>query len=212
MVGLRRAWELPPPILTSTAHSQQRSLSQSRTAPGIPLPVAATSTHHSTRHRATPKSPIYYFETSGISKMAATTRATTGNSKPRLVQQIENAIAPTKRSTTTKANTSKPRTSKVASGRVAKPKSASTTTTTKKTTTAKKPAAAPKKTTGANVKTVKKPRTKTEKVVDKIVGTAEHIVGDVEGKPGKKAAGTAKARGTDSTTTRAAPRTRGVKA
>jgi hypothetical protein len=36
------------------------------------------------------------------------------------------------------------------------------------------------------VKTVKKPRTKTEKVVDKIVGKAEHIVGDVEGKPGKK--------------------------
>ncbi|KAB2110175.1 hypothetical protein AG0111_0g1204 [Alternaria gaisen] len=144
--------------------------------------------------------------------MAATTRARTGNSKPRLVQQIENAIAPTKRSTTTKANTSKPRTSKVASGRVTKPKATSTTTTTKKTTMSKKPAAAPKKTTGANVKTVKKPRTKTEKVVDKIVGKAEHIVGDVEGKPGKKAAGTAKARGTDSTTKRAAPRTRGVKA
>ncbi|KAG9193840.1 hypothetical protein G6011_03875 [Alternaria panax] len=144
--------------------------------------------------------------------MAATTRARTGNSKPRLVQQIENAIAPTKRSTTTKANTSRPRTSKVASGRVTKPKAATTTTTTsKKTTTTKKPAAAPKKTTGANVKTVKKPRTKTEKVVDKIVGKAEHIVGDIEGKPGKKAAGTAKARGTDSTTKRAAPRTRGVK-
>jgi hypothetical protein len=37
-----------------------------------------------------------------------------------------------------------------------------------------------------NVKTVKKPRTKTEKVVDKIVGTGEKVVGDVEGKPGKK--------------------------
>ncbi|KAI4609948.1 hypothetical protein J4E83_008513 [Alternaria metachromatica] len=115
--------------------------------------------------------------------------------------------------TTTKANTSKPRTSKVASGRVTKPKAATTTTTTKKTTATKpKAAAAPKKTTGPNVKTVKKPRTKTEKVVDKVVGKAEKIIGDVEGKPGKKAAGTAKARGTDSTTKRAAPRTRGVKA
>ncbi|OAL43873.1 hypothetical protein IQ07DRAFT_258177 [Pyrenochaeta sp. DS3sAY3a] len=108
--------------------------------------------------------------------MAATTRARTGNSKPRIVQQIEAAVAPKKRTTTTtKANTSKPRTSKVATGRVAKPKAA-TTTTTKRTT----------KTTGANVKTVKKPRTTTEKVVDKVVGKAEKIVGDVEGKPGKK--------------------------
>jgi hypothetical protein len=63
---------------------------------------------------------------------------------------------------------------------------------------------------------VKKPRTKTEKVVDKVVGKAEKLVGDVEGKPGQKAAGTAKAQGTESTTTtttrRAAPRARGVKA
>lgn len=99
-----------------------------------------------------------------------------GNSKPRIVQQIEAVVAPKKRTTTTtKANTSKPRTSKVATGRVAKPKAA-TTTTTKRTT----------KATGANVKTVKKPRTTTEKVVDKVVGKAEKIVGDVEGKPGKK--------------------------
>jgi hypothetical protein len=33
---------------------------------------------------------------------------------------------------------------------------------------------------------VKKPRTKTEKVVDKVVGKAEKVVGDIEGKPGKK--------------------------
>jgi hypothetical protein len=82
-----------------------------------------------------------------------------GNSKPRVVQAIESVIAPKK---TTKANTSKPRA--VASGRVAKPKTTTTTTTT----------------------TVKKPRTKTEKVVDKIVGKSEKVVGDVEGKPGKK--------------------------
>ena len=58
---------------------------------------------------------------------------------------------------------------------------------------------------------MKKPRTKTEKIVDKIVGKAEKIVGDVEGKPGKKAAGTAKARGTDSVAKRGPPRQRGVK-
>lgn len=78
------------------------------------------------------------------------------NSKPRIVQAVENTLAPKK---TTKANTSKPRTTsttKTTSGRVTKPA------------------------------TVKKPRTKTEKVVDKIVGKGEKVVGDVEGKPGKK--------------------------
>ena len=83
--------------------------------------------------------------------MPATTRARTGNSKPRVVQAIQNAITP-------KANTSKPRSSTkgTSTGRVTK--------TTK----------------------VKKPRTKTEKIVDKIVGSGEKVVGDVEGKPGKK--------------------------
>ncbi|KAH7356303.1 hypothetical protein BKA66DRAFT_445804 [Pyrenochaeta sp. MPI-SDFR-AT-0127] len=134
--------------------------------------------------------------------MAATTRARTGNSKPRIIQQIENVVAPKKRTTTTtktKANTSKPRTSKVTAGRVAKPK----ITTTKRTT-------ATTKATGANVKTVKKPRTKTEKVIDKVAGNTKKAVGEVTGRPGKKAAGTAKARGTDSTTKRAAPRVRKV--
>ncbi|KAH4231122.1 hypothetical protein HBH99_065310 [Parastagonospora nodorum] len=41
-----------------------------------------------------------------------------------------------------------------------------------------------------------------------IVGTGEKVVGDVTGKPGKKAAGTRKARGTDSMTTKRAPRTK----
>ncbi|KAJ8116306.1 hypothetical protein OPT61_g2253 [Boeremia exigua] len=58
-------------------------------------------------------------------------------------------------------------------GRVAKPK-----------------AAAP--TTGPRTKVVKKKRTPTEKVKDKVVGTAEKVVGEIEGKPGKKAAGTRK--------------------
>ncbi|KAJ4375840.1 hypothetical protein N0V83_001117 [Neocucurbitaria cava] len=135
--------------------------------------------------------------------MAATTRARTGNSKPRIVQQIENVVAPKKRTTTTtktKANTSKPRTSKVTTGRVAKPKTTSTT----KTTTTKSTAAGPR------TKTVKKPRTKTEKVIDKVAGKIEKADGEVTGRPGKKAAGTAKARGTDSTTKRAAPKAKKV--
>ena len=111
--------------------------------------------------------------------MPASTRASTGNSKPRLVQQIENAVAPKKRTTTT-ANTSKPRTT---GGRVAKPKTTATTT-------------------GPKTKVVKKRRTPTEKAKDKVVGTAEKLVGEVEGKPGKKAAGTRKANGTGAGATR----------
>ncbi|EOA83552.1 hypothetical protein ACJQWK_00232 [Exserohilum turcicum] len=130
--------------------------------------------------------------------MGATTRARTGNSKPRIISNLESALPPT---TSTKANTSKPRAtknngSKVAGGRVTKAKSGTTATpTTSATATAKKDKPS------ANVKTVKKPRTKTEKAVDSVVGTAEKVVGDLQGKPGKKAAGTSKMRGTDSTTT-----------
>ncbi|KAH9874144.1 hypothetical protein IAQ61_004773 [Plenodomus lingam] len=137
--------------------------------------------------------------------MAASTRASTGNSKPRIITQIATAVAPKKRTTTSapKANTSKPRLSKATTGRVAKPKRSSAgTTATTPTGTRKK-----KVVTGANVKTVKKPRTKTEKVADAVVGGLEKVVGEVTGRPGKKAAGTAKARGTDHTTKRAAPRT-----
>lgn len=101
------------------------------------------------------------------------------------MQQIENAVAPKKRTpATTKANTSKPRTT-TTTGRVTKAKA---TTTTGKT----------------NVKNVKKPRTKTEKLVDKVTGNAEKAVGEIEQKPGKKAAGTRKSQGTDSMTKRRA--------
>ena len=111
--------------------------------------------------------------------MPASTRASTGNSKPRLLQQVEDAITPKKRTTTT-ANTSKPRTT---TGRVSKPK----------TTTA---------TTGPRTKIVKKKRTPTEKVKDKVAGAAEKLVGEGEGKPGKKAAGTKKANGLGAGATR----------
>jgi hypothetical protein len=84
-----------------------------------------------------------------------------GNSKPRIVQAIQSALPTTKSTTTTKkttkANTSQPR----AATRVTKP---TTTTTT----------------------TVKKPRTKTQKLVDAVAGTGEKVKGDVLGKPGVK--------------------------
>ncbi|KAF2134839.1 hypothetical protein P153DRAFT_270938, partial [Dothidotthia symphoricarpi CBS 119687] len=116
--------------------------------------------------------------------MPATTRATTGHSRPRIVSQAAALLTPT-----TKANTSKPRSNKVASGRIAKP---STTTTTTTTTTKTSPATAPK------TKVVKK-RSPVEKAKDAVVGSAEKVVGEVTGRPGKKAAGTKKIRGTAST-------------
>jgi hypothetical protein len=77
------------------------------------------------------------------------------------VQAIQSALpTSTKPTTTTKTKTAKANTSQPrAAGRITKP----TSTT-----------------------TVKKPRTKTQKVVDAIVGTGEKVVGDVEGRPGKK--------------------------
>ncbi|KAF2876733.1 hypothetical protein BDV95DRAFT_590798 [Massariosphaeria phaeospora] len=113
--------------------------------------------------------------------MAAITRAKTGNSKPRLVQQVEAAITPGK---TAKANTSKPRAKTVASGRVDKKKTTTTATAAPKTTTKTKAAAAP----------APKKKTPAKRVVDKVEGAVEKAVGEVGGKPGKKAAGTTKVR------------------
>jgi len=94
----------------------------------------------------------------------ASTRSTTGNSKPRVVPTISTEPA-RKRATTkkTKANTSKPR---------------STAGVTKK----KAPASHHKRKPG---------------IKDKIEGKVEEVVGKIENKPGKEAAGTKKARGTD---------------
>jgi hypothetical protein len=91
-----------------------------------------------------------------------TTRAATGNSKPRVIAAIENTVAPKK---STKANTSKPRAKKVTAGRVEKKKAPAKAATTKKTTVKK---TAPKA------------------VKDKVVGKAKKAVGAVEGKPAKK--------------------------
>jgi hypothetical protein len=94
----------------------------------------------------------------------ASTRSTTGNSKPRVVATI--STEPSRKRTTTKktkANTSKPR---------------STAGIVKK----RAPATHHKR----------KPSIK-----DKVEGAAEKVVGKIEHKPGKVAAGTKKIRGTD---------------
>ena len=95
-----------------------------------------------------------------------TTRAATGNSKPRIIAAVEEVVAPKKRggTTKTKANTSKPRTKTVTSGRVSKP--------------------GPKPKAGGRTVHVKK--TPAKQLKDKVAGKVEKVEGDVEGKPGKK--------------------------
>ncbi|CAJ2501189.1 Uu.00g040420.m01.CDS01 [Anthostomella pinea] len=104
----------------------------------------------------------------------ASTRATTGNSKPRVHMTVSTGPERQKRGTTTGA--------------------------TKRTT-------APKKTAGTSAG-VKKPRgqppmaaahhhKRKPHLSDKIEGAAEKVVGKITRKPGKKAAGTKKMRGTD---------------
>lgn len=166
---------------------QKRSCRSLLPRPQLPLAVPVAQQPHfptftlqhplSPPHLPNPPAPSLHPRTP--TTMPASTRASTGNSKPRLLQQVENAITPKKRSPTT-ANTSKPRT---ATGRIAKPKAAASST-------------------GPRTKVVKKRRTPTEKVKDAVVGAAEKVVGEVQGKPGKKAAGTRKVNGTGKGATR----------
>jgi hypothetical protein len=88
----------------------------------------------------------------------ATTRAKTGNAKPRVFPKTEEAVTG-KKATTSKANTSKPRAKKVATGRVAKP--------------------------AAEKKVVKK-KTPLKAAADKVNGAVLKAEGKVEGKPEKK--------------------------
>ncbi|KAL2441197.1 hypothetical protein ABEF95_013488 [Exophiala dermatitidis] len=113
----------------------------------------------------------------------AQTRGATGNSKPRIFAPISTEPV-TKRKTTTKKRTT-------AAG------TGGTTTTT--TTNKRKSAAAGN--TGRVTKKEKRAQATHHKrkptVADKIEGAAEKLVGTIENKPGKKAAGTKKMRGTD---------------
>jgi hypothetical protein len=100
----------------------------------------------------------------------AQTRHATGNSKPRIFASV--STEPTHKRTTTKKTTA------------SRPKK--TTTTTKKT--------------GAGVTKKRAPNThhkRKSSVKDKIEGVVEKVEGTIERKPGKKAAGTKKIRGTD---------------
>jgi hypothetical protein len=101
----------------------------------------------------------------------ASTRASTGNSRPRTHTTVSTAPE-RKRATTTKG---------AKRGR--------------------KPGVANKKsTTGAGVKKARAPATHHKRkphATDKVAGAAEKAVGKVTGRPGKKAAGTKKMHGTD---------------
>ncbi|KAL8702036.1 MAG: hypothetical protein Q9224_000206 [Gallowayella concinna] len=125
-----------------------------------------------------------------------TTTKKKGTTASTAAKKVKAAAA--KATTSTKANTSKPRAGntsatappaaaaaagdKTATGRVTKAKTAPKA---KKATTKK---AAPK------TKTVNK---REPGLLDKVVGAKDIIMGTLEGKPGKKAAGTKKIRGTD---------------
>ncbi|KAI0123674.1 hypothetical protein BJ170DRAFT_686932 [Xylariales sp. AK1849] len=116
----------------------------------------------------------------------ASTRATTGNSRPRIHASID---------------TNPERKRKVGSGTPGRKKG--TTATTKKSVT------------GAGVKKRGRPAGSTAAAThhkrkshlsDKIEGVADKVVGTVTRKPGKKAAGTKKIRGTDGKGGRGRPR------
>ncbi|KAL8855625.1 MAG: hypothetical protein Q9178_007714 [Gyalolechia marmorata] len=158
--------------------------SQGITAPRLPfVPTTAPEQSRSSTTTTTKK------------KNSSTTAAATKKLKSAAAAAAAKASTTT---TGTEANTSKPRAGKTAaaagvagdkttSGRVTKkaaagaPKGKKTATT---TTTAKKGAP----------KTVNK---REPSLLDKVVGVKDKIVGTLEGKPGKKAAGTKKIRGTD---------------
>ncbi|KAK6070654.1 hypothetical protein SCUP234_09475 [Seiridium cupressi] len=124
----------------------------------------------------------------------ASTRSSTGSSRPRVHLTVD-------------TGPDRKRTSTVKRGRKAG-------TTTKSTTTTK-----PRATTGAGVKKRGRPvgSTKTaaapathhkrkSHLSDKVEGVADKIVGTVTRQPGKKAAGTKKIRGTDGKNARGRPR------
>lgn len=105
----------------------------------------------------------------------ASTRSTTGNSKPRL-QNLVSTTPERKRKTTTKSPASK--------------RGTTTTTTTKRS-------GGGVTKSGAGTRAPNTHHKRKSHLGDKIEGVADKVVGTVTGKPGKKAAGTKKMRGTD---------------
>ncbi|KAI4247557.1 MAG: hypothetical protein L6R40_001505 [Gallowayella cf. fulva] len=89
----------------------------------------------------------------------------------------------------TKANTSKPRVRKTAA--------AGDKTATGRVTKAKAAPKSKKTATTATKKAAKTVNKREPTLLDQVIGVKDKIVGALEGKPGKKAAGTKKMRGTD---------------
>ncbi|KAH6657970.1 hypothetical protein BKA67DRAFT_556838 [Truncatella angustata] len=126
----------------------------------------------------------------------ASTRSTTGNSRPRVHLTVDSGPERkhTKSSTTTK--------------RGRKPGSTNATTSAASKPTGVKKRGRPAGSTAAAT-TTKAPATHHKRkshLSDKIEGVADKIVGTVTRNPGKKAAGTKKIRGTDGKNARGRPR------
>ncbi|KAI1639559.1 hypothetical protein F4809DRAFT_595744 [Biscogniauxia mediterranea] len=115
----------------------------------------------------------------------ASTRASTGNSRPRIHNPISTAPERKRRATTTTTTAGGGGTSTKKRGAPKKSASAATTTTT---------------TTGAGVRKRGRPplhHKRKPHLSDKVEGAVEKAVGAVTRRPGRKAAGTRKMRGTD---------------
>lgn len=119
----------------------------------------------------------------------ASTRSTTGSSKPRVHLTVDTGPERKRATTTTGAK---------------RGRKAGSTTTTKTGAGVKKrgrPAGSTKATTTTGTHHKRKSH-----LSDKIEGVADKVIGTVTRKPGKKAAGTKKIRGTDGKNARGRPR------
>ncbi|KAI0022998.1 hypothetical protein F4780DRAFT_777121 [Xylariomycetidae sp. FL0641] len=130
----------------------------------------------------------------------ASTRASTGNSRPRVHLGVSTAPERKRKAATSSTGSSTKRRGRPAS-------TTSKTTTTKANTGAgvkkrgRPSAAAAAAATKTGTHHKRKPH-----LSDKVAGAAEKAVGTVTGRPGKKAAGTRRMRGTDGKGARGRPR------
>ncbi|KAI4182220.1 MAG: hypothetical protein L6R41_006118 [Letrouitia leprolyta] len=129
----------------------------------------------------------------------AKTRGDSGITVPRALFTIPTASSKPATKKKTSATTKKPATAPKAN--TSKPRVKEATATKNKTTTGRvsKAAVAPKakKAAPATKRAPKTTNNREVSLLDKVQGVAEKIAGVVQGKPGKKAAGTKKMKGTD---------------
>ena len=121
----------------------------------------------------------------------ASTRSTTGSSKPRVHLTVDTGSEHKRATTTTGAK---------------RGRKAGSTTTTTKTGAGVKKRGRPAGSTKATTTTTGTHHKRKSHLSDKIEGVADKVIGTVTRKPGKKAAGTKKIRGTDGKNARGRPR------